>query len=170
MLMNSKNRNTDHVEINDKKIPRKIIEVLEGEKGEEELREEWIPIAEALKDPEEFPFLLSDILKVKRSRELRRALIRVQINSQLKREENLDLYKKQLFTAETIEILLFQRLRLKGKKRRRRRKKKIEEEEDEEEEEGEEVVDDDEDEEKIEEDDADDQEEDEDDDQEDDED
>ncbi len=126
MQRENKNRNTRHIEIDNKKISQRTLEVIKGEKGIDEIKEDWIPIAKALEYPEEFPFLLSDILKVKKDVELRRALIRVQIDAQLRLNEDLDFYKKQLFAAESIEILLFRRLRLKPKGKRKKKKKKRE--------------------------------------------
>lgn len=105
-----------------------------GEKDTESLKEEWIPIAEAIENPDQLAFLVSEIMDMEKTKELRRALVRVQINAQLKRDQALDLYKKQLFSATTIEILLYGRLRLKPKKRKRK-KGKVEEEEKEPEEE-----------------------------------
>ncbi|MFW5946613.1 MAG: hypothetical protein ACOCSJ_02605 [Candidatus Natronoplasma sp.] len=59
-------------------------------------------------------------------------MVRVQINAQLKRDKALDFYKKQLFSATTIEILLYGQLRLKPTKRKLR-KGKLEKEPEEEE-------------------------------------
>lgn len=137
MYRNDTDRNADNVEIDGKKFTKRIIEVIIGEREVEELKEDWLPIAEALEHPDRLPFLVSDILKVEKTSKLRRALIRVQINAKLRTDEDLDFYKKQLFAAETIEILLFKNLRLKPKKRKK--KKEESEEEDEEESEEEEV-------------------------------
>jgi len=89
-----------------------------GEEGAESLEEEWIPVVEAIENPNRLPFLVSEIMDMEKTKELRRALVRVQINAQLKRDQALDLYKKQLFAATTIEILLYGRLRLKPRKRK----------------------------------------------------
>ncbi len=129
MKRNETKRYPNYMEIDGKRFTRRTIEVLQGEEGVEDLRDEWIPIAEALDYPEKFPFLVSDILDVEKSKELRRALIRIQIDAQLQLNRDLDFYKKQLFISETIELLLFHRLRLRP--RRKRKKKKDDEEKDE---------------------------------------
>lgn len=115
--------NASYVEIDGVTFTQHMIDVIMGEEGAEDLKEEWLPIAEALQHPERFPLLLNDILDVENSSELRRALIRVQIDSQLRIDEDLDFYKKQLFTAESIEILIFRRLRLKPKGKRKKKDK-----------------------------------------------
>lgn len=58
----------------------------------------------------------SSPLDLDAEKELRSALIRVQVNAQLKRSEDLNFYKRQLFAAQTIEVLLFKRLKLKSLK------------------------------------------------------
>ncbi len=132
MTRNNKDRNASYIDIEGVTFKQHIIDVIMGEEGAEDLKEGWLPIAEALQYPERFPLLLDDILDVEKSKELRRALIRVQIDSQLRIDEDLDFYKKQLFTAESIEILLFRRLKLKPKGKKRKKKKSKEDESDEE--------------------------------------
>ncbi len=132
MTRNRNDRNASYVEIVGVTFKQHILDVIMGEEGADDLEEGWLPIAEALQYPERFPLLLNDILDVEKSSELRRALIRVQIDSQLRIDEDLDFYKKQLFAAESIEILLFRRLRLKPKGKRKKKKKKSEDDEEEE--------------------------------------
>ncbi len=119
-------KNSSKITIKGKELSKKTIEILMGEKGAEELKEEWLPVAQAIERPDELPFLVSKILELEKTKELRKALLRVQINAQLKRDQDLNFYKKQLFAATTIEILLYKRLRLKS---RAKRKKKTEEKE-----------------------------------------
>jgi len=133
--MNEEIQRTSKVEIKDREFSKELVEVLMGEEGTESLEEEWMPVAEAIEDPDRLPFLVSEIMDMEKSKELRQALVRVQINAQLKRDQALDLYKKQLFAATTIEILLYGRLRLKPRKRKRKKGKSEEEGEEPEEEE-----------------------------------
>lgn len=119
-------KNSSKITIKGKDLSKKTVEILMGEKGAEELKEEWLPVAQAVERPDELPFLVSEILELEKTKELRKALLRVQINAQLKRDQDLNFYKKQLFAATTIEILLYKRLRLKS---RAKRKKKTEEKE-----------------------------------------
>ncbi len=121
--MNKETQKTSKVEIQDKKFSRELVEVLMGERGTKNLKEEWFPLAEALEYPDRLPFLVSEIMDLEKTKELRQALVRVQINAQLKRDQALDMYKKQLFAATTIEILLYGRLRLKPRKRKLKKEK-----------------------------------------------
>ena len=115
-------RNRNRIKIEDEYLSKEIISVLAGEKDSEKIKDEWIPLAKALNDPEDLPYLLSEIKDIEANDDLRWALIRIQINSQLKMKEDIDFYKRQLFAAKTIEILLFKRLRLKPLARERKKK------------------------------------------------
>ncbi|MFP4141766.1 MAG: hypothetical protein ACLFSM_07070 [Thermoplasmata archaeon] len=121
--MNKENTESSKIKIQDKEFSRELVDVMMEEEGAETLNEEWLPVAEAIEDPERLPFLVSKIMDLEKIKELRRALVRVQINAQLKRDQALDLYKKQLFAATTIEILLYGRLRLKPRKRKKKKGK-----------------------------------------------
>ncbi len=137
--MNEEIQRKSKIKIKDKEFSKELVEVLNGEEGAESLEEKWTPVAEAIEDPNRLPFLLSEIMDMEKTKELRRALVRVQINAQLKRDKALDFYKKQLFAATTIEILLYGRLSLKPKKRKRKKGKPEEGKKPEEEESTEEV-------------------------------
>ncbi len=117
--MNEEIPRTSKIKVEGKEFSKELVEVLMGKKDAESLEEKWIPIAEAIENPDRLPFLVSEIMDIEKTKELRQALVRVQINAQLKRDQALDLYKKQLFAATTIEILLYGRLRLKPRKRKR---------------------------------------------------
>lgn len=124
--MNEEAQKISKIEVQDREFSRELVEVLIGEEDADSIEEEWIPIAEAIENPDRLPFFVSEILEMEKTKELRRALVRVQINAQLKRDQALDLYKKQLFAATTIEILLFGKLRLKPRKRKRKKGKEEE--------------------------------------------
>ena len=115
-------RNDDKIEIDGENISKQVVELLAGEKGSEDLKDEWIPVAKAIDEPDELPYLISDIQELEGDEELRSALIRVQVNAQLQRKMDLDFYKRQLFAAQTIEVLLFKRLKLKSLKSRKSKK------------------------------------------------
>ncbi len=137
--MNKEVQRKSKIKVQGKEFSKELVEILMGEKGTKSLEEEWIPVAEAIENPDRLPFLVSEIMDMEKTKELRRALVRVQINAQLKRDQALDLYKKQLFAATTIEILLYGRLRLKPKRRKRKKGKAEEEKEPGEEESGGEI-------------------------------
>ncbi len=137
--MNEEVQRKSKIDVQGKEFSKELVEILTGEEGAESLEKEWVPVAEAIEYPDRLPFLISKIMDMEKTKELRRALVRVQINAQLKRDQALDLYKKQLFAATTIEILLYGRLRLKPRKRKRKKGKPEEEKEPEEEESAEEI-------------------------------
>ncbi|MFW5898729.1 MAG: hypothetical protein ACOCT7_02610 [Candidatus Saliniplasma sp.] len=112
----------DRIEINGEKFSKDIVAILSGEEEVEDLKEEWAPVARAIEEPEKLPFLLSDIKELESTEELRLALVRVQINAQISMKKDMDHYKRQLFVAKTIEILLYGNLLLKplGKNKKKR--------------------------------------------------
>lgn len=118
-----KNRDiTETVIIDGEEYSKETVEVLMGEKGTDGLREGWKPIAKALSHPKELPFLLEDIVDIENDKELRLGLVRIQVNAQLSMKENLDFYKQQLFTAKSIEIILYNTLLLKATVKRKEKK------------------------------------------------
>ncbi|MGM0509936.1 MAG: hypothetical protein ACQESD_02260 [Thermoplasmatota archaeon] len=118
--MKQKNKNRKF-EVDDVKVSRETVEVIMGEKGTDEINEDWNPVIKAIDDPDELPFLLADIDGLEASDDLRMALIRAQVHAQLKMKEDIDYYKRQLFASKTIELLLYKRLRLKSVRERRKK-------------------------------------------------
>lgn len=112
----------DRLNIDGEEYSRETVEVLMGEKEVNELKEEWKPVAKALSNPKELPFLLDDIVDIGNDKELRLGLVRIQVNAQLKMKEDLDFYKQQLFTAKSIEIILYNTLLLKATVKREGKK------------------------------------------------
>ncbi len=113
---------TRKIEVHGEEFSEELVELLGGEEGGEEFDEEWLPIAEALDDPEMFPYLIEDVQEVEASDELRNALIGVEVNAQLKMKRKMDYYKRQLFVAESIEKLLYKKVKLKGRARKKKAK------------------------------------------------
>ena len=113
---------TETIIIDGEEYSKETVEVLMGEKGTEGLKDEWKPIAKALSCPKELPFLLEDIVDIENDKKLRLGLVRIQVNAQLRVKENLDFYKQQLFTAKSIEIILYNTLLLKATVKREGKK------------------------------------------------
>ncbi len=116
-----KRKSQKHIEIDGEKVSLETVQILMGEKGEVELKKEWLPVALVIDTPEELPFHLSEIKELETDEDLRLALIRVQVNSQLRKQEDLNYYQKQLFAAQIMEILLYQRLKLKPLAKKKKR-------------------------------------------------
>ncbi|MFO7792451.1 MAG: hypothetical protein R6W73_05640 [Candidatus Saliniplasma sp.] len=119
-----RHQSKDYIEINDngERISKNVISILEGEEGAKDLNEEWVPIAISIEEPEKLPYLISDIKELEPTEDLRLALVRVQINAQINMKKDMDHYKRQLFVAKTIEVLLYGNLLLKplGKKKKKK--------------------------------------------------
>ncbi len=88
--------------------------------GEDTVREKPGPnlllVARALKDPMRLPWLLKDIcglsLGCDEQRDLRLALIRVQVDAELRMNEDIQRFQQRRYVAQVIEVLLFNELML----------------------------------------------------------
>ncbi|MFW5946612.1 MAG: hypothetical protein ACOCSJ_02610 [Candidatus Natronoplasma sp.] len=69
--MNEEIQRTTKMKIKDKEFSKELVEVLMGEEGTESLKEEWSPIAEAIENPDRLPFLVSEIMEIEKTKELR---------------------------------------------------------------------------------------------------
>ncbi len=115
------------VEVHGKMFCKDTVEVLTGKRGSTDVDKTMLPVLEAIDNPQELPFLLEEINLLKASEELRLALVRVQVQSELKMHEDLNMHQKRLYTAQTIEKLLFGELLLEGGKEKEEKGKKKEE-------------------------------------------
>lgn len=88
--------------------------------GEDTVREtpntNLLLVARALKDPMRLPWLLKDIcalnLGCDEQRDLRLALIRVQVDAELRMNEDIQRFQQRRYVAQVIEVLLFNELML----------------------------------------------------------
>jgi hypothetical protein len=103
---------TGKIEIGKEKYCRDCVEVLAGVRGAVKLDKKLIPVLKAIDKPMELPFLLEEINSLPSTDSLRLALVRVQVDSELKMHEDLNLYQKRHYVAETIEKLLWGELLL----------------------------------------------------------
>ena len=73
-------------------------------------------VARALRNPMRLPWLLKDIcalnLGCDEQRDLRLALIRVQVDAELRMNEDIQRYQQRRYVAQVIEVLLFNELML----------------------------------------------------------
>ncbi len=92
------------------------LKVLTGEETikPKKINKNFLLIAEAIEDPNNFPFLLGGIYNIAHEEEIRLGLARIQVDSKLKMKEDLEAYNTRLFVAETIEKLLFGDLLIEG--------------------------------------------------------
>jgi hypothetical protein len=87
--------------------------------GEDEVREpkgHILLVARALRNPMRLPWFLKDTcalsLKEDEQREMRLCLIRVQVDAELRMNQDIQRYQQRRYVAQVIEILLFNELLL----------------------------------------------------------
>ena len=73
-------------------------------------------MAKALRNPMRLPWLIKDIfnlcIKEEDQRDMRLCLIRVQVEAELKMNQDIQRYQQRRYVAQVIEILLFNELLL----------------------------------------------------------
>jgi len=73
-------------------------------------------VARALRNPMRLPWLLKDIfnlcIKEEDQRDMRLCLIRVQVEAELKMNQDIQRFQQRRYVAQVIEILLFNELLL----------------------------------------------------------
>ena len=106
----------DYVAIENEKYSVEDLETLTGEAKPENPKGYILLLARVLKDPLSLPRRLREICSLKLNdeerRDLRMALIRVQIESDLKMNEDIQRYQQRRYVSQVIEILLFKDLLL----------------------------------------------------------
>jgi hypothetical protein len=106
----------DYIMIDDEKYSVEDLETLTGEARPSEPKGYVLLLARVLKDPLSLPGMLKEICSLKLNdeerRDLRMALIRVQIESDLKMNEDIQRYQQRRYVSQVIEILLFKDLLL----------------------------------------------------------
>lgn len=107
------------MEVHGKTYCRETVEILVGKRGCKDVDKSMLPVLKAMDNPDELPFLLEEINSLTATEELRLALVRVQVHSELNMHEDLNMYQKRLYTAQTIEKLLFGELLLEGGKEKK---------------------------------------------------
>ena len=102
--------------INDKKYSIKTLGLLTGQVDVEieKVPENILIIAQVVDDPDSLPYLLETLkyLEINDLEKFRFVLIRVQIDSQLHLNEDMEKYHKRLFVSQVIEKLIYGELLL----------------------------------------------------------
>jgi hypothetical protein len=109
------------VKLHGKEFNRDTVEILAGSHGETKLNKSMLPIVEAIDTPFELPFLIEDINSLKTTDEMRLALVRVQVQSELKMHEDLNKHQKRLYVAQTIEKMLWGELMIDGGNKKKKK-------------------------------------------------
>jgi hypothetical protein len=106
----------DYVTINDEKFSADDLRLLAGEDEIKEPKGFMLLVARALRNPMRLPWFLKDIcalcLKEEDQRDMRLSLIRVQVEAEMRMNEDIQRYQQRRYVAQVIEILLFNDLLL----------------------------------------------------------
>ncbi len=101
----------EHVTIKDKKYSLETLKLLTGGQEMEitNIPHSVLVIAEAVDGPDKLPYLLETIksLEIEDMDKFRYVLLRVQIDSELHMNEDIQKYHKRLYVAQVIEKLLY---------------------------------------------------------------
>lgn len=101
----------EYVNIKDKKYSLKTLGLLTGNKEVdiEEVPLSVLTIAEVVDDPDRLPYLIESIksMEIDDMEKFRFVLLRVQIDSHLHMNEDLERYMKRLYVSQVIEKLLY---------------------------------------------------------------
>ncbi len=111
----------NRVEVAGKEFSRDIVEILAGKHGETNLSKDILPIIQAIDNPNELPFLIEEINSLKQTEELRFALVRVQVHSELNMHEDLNKHQKRLYVSQTIEKMLWGELLIDGGNKKKKK-------------------------------------------------
>ncbi len=101
----------EHVIIKDKKYSFETLKLLTGQPEMEikKIPHSVLVIAEAVDGPDQLPYLLETIksLEIDDMDKFRFVLLRVQIDSELHMNEDIEKYHKRLYVSQVIEKLLY---------------------------------------------------------------
>jgi hypothetical protein len=96
---------------------REIIQILSGKHENLNPPDYVLLLTDMIFDPKLLPYKLEEVRKLKPSEDLRNALLRVQIDSELRYGEDLTKYRTRHYVAQVIERLIFGNLLLEGKRK-----------------------------------------------------
>lgn len=92
------------------------IRLLTGEETIAETKEHILLVARALRNPLGLPWIIKEIcslsLDEEEMKEMRLSLIRVQVDAELRMNQDIQRYQQRRYVAQVIEILLFNELLL----------------------------------------------------------
>lgn len=110
----------DEIRFNDKKYSLKTLALLTGRTDVdiETIHDTILTIAEVVDEPDKLPYFLETIksMKIDDMEKFRFVLLRVQIDSQLHLNEDIEKYHKRLFVSQVIEKLIYGELLLEAGK------------------------------------------------------
>ena len=106
----------DFVVVGSEKFSSHDLELLTGGEKTDSPKKFILLLARALRDPLKLPAMLKDFcslcLEEEELSELRLALIRVQVDADLRMHEDIQRYQQRRYVAQVVEILVFKELLL----------------------------------------------------------
>jgi hypothetical protein len=106
------------ITILDKKYSEKTLQLITGKKDiatyRENIPEEMLLLSEVIEDPLKLPYMLDTFYttQIKNEKAFHFALLRVQVDSDLRMHEDIQKYQQRRYVAETLEKLLYGELML----------------------------------------------------------
>jgi len=104
------------ITINNEKFSLEDLLLLTGEDEVKEPKSYILLVARALHNPMRLPWLLKEIcglcIQEEEQRDMRLCLIRVQVEAELKMNQDIQRFQQRRYVAQVIEILLFNDLML----------------------------------------------------------
>jgi hypothetical protein len=104
--------------ISEKKYSEKNLQLITGKKDIsshcQDIPEEMLLLSEVIEDPLKLPYMLETFYTtpIKNEKAFHFALVRVQVDSDLRMHEDLQRYQQRKYVAETLEKLLYGELML----------------------------------------------------------
>ena len=110
----------DYINFKDKRYSLDTLKLLTGEREPDvdKIPENIFIIAEAVDGPDKLPYLMEAIksMEIEYPEKFRFVLLRVQVDSELHMNEDIQRYHKRLYVAQVIEKLLYGELFFEGRK------------------------------------------------------
>jgi hypothetical protein len=102
----------------EKKYSEKNLQLITGKKDifthHQDIPEEMLLLSEVIEDPLKLPYMLETFYtaQIKNEKAFHFALLRVQVDSDLRMHEDIQKYQQRKYVAETLEKLLYEELML----------------------------------------------------------
>ena len=109
---------TGYIIVLEKKYSEKNLQLITGKKDiaahRESIPEEMLLLSEVIEDPLKLPYMLDAFYtaQIKNEKAFHFALLRVQVDSDLRMHEDIQKYQQRKYVAETLEKLLYGELLL----------------------------------------------------------
>ncbi|AKB31488.1 hypothetical protein MSSIH_0798 [Methanosarcina siciliae HI350] len=104
--------------ISEKRYSERNLQLITGKKDISlhtmDIPEEMLLLSEAIEDPKKLPYLLETFhtAQIKNEKAFHFALLRVQVDSDIRMHEDIQKYQQRKYVAETLEKLLYGELML----------------------------------------------------------